>query len=204
MSELTVPAVTPPAVQPAPPRRRRIPGETGIWVFVLGDMVMFAAFFGIYVQARSQHTELFNASQQKLLIAFGAVNTCLLLTGSLFVVWGVHAIRNGAARLAPKLFAAAFVCASLFGLDKVIEYTEKLSVGITPVTNPFFTYFFMFTGIHALHLIIGMCVLARMRRIARQPELDASDMAAIESGATYWHLVDLLWVVLFALLYLLN
>ncbi len=116
----------------------------------------------------------------------------------------MHAIRHGAARFAPGLFGAAFVCATLFGIDKVIEYAEKLSVGITPATNPFFTYFFMFTGVHAMHLIIGMVVLARMRRIAGQPALDASDVRAIESGATYWHLVDLLWVVLFALLYLLN
>jgi len=204
MSELATSPVTTPALDPRPAARPRIPGETGIWVFVLGDMVMFGAFFGIFVEARSHNVALFNASQQQLLVAFGAVNTCLLLTGSLFVVWGVHAIRHGAARFAPGLFGAAFVCATLFGIDKVIEYAEKLSVGITPATNPFFTYFFMFTGVHAMHLIIGMVVLARMRRIAGQPALDASNVRAIESGATYWHLVDLLWVVLFALLYLLN
>lgn len=183
---------------------RRIPGEVGIWVFVIGDMTMFAAFFGIYTQARSRQPALFNASQHQLLISFGAINTCLLLTGSLFVVWGVQATRDGKHAVAPRMFAAALSCASLFGFNKIIEYSIKLGHGITPATNEFFMYFFMYTGIHALHLLIGMCVLARMRRTAAKPVLDASDVNIIESGATYWHLVDLLWVVLFALLYLMN
>lgn len=187
---------------PTDPERRHVPGEYGIWVFILGDMTLFAAFFGVFVRDRARQPAAFTESQATLHIAFGAVNTCLLLTGSLFVVWAVQAVRRDDNAAARRFLAAAWVCAAVFGLDKVLEYADKVTHGLTPATNDYFMYFFMFTGIHALHLVIGMVVLAHLRRLCARPVLTAANVRTIEVGASYWHLVDLLWVVLFALLYL--
>lgn len=181
----------------------RIPGEAAIWVFILGDMLMFAAFFGQFAWDRIGRVELYAHSQQQLNVVFGAVNTLLLLTGSLFVVFGVEAFRSGGIK-ARLWFAAAFACALAFGVDKVLEYGSKWAAGITPDTNIFFLYYYMFTGIHALHLCIGMIFLARMWVLAGRLTRDGRDVRFAEIGASYWHLVDLLWVVLFALLYLMN
>ncbi len=187
---------------PAPDARRRVPGEAGIWVFVLGDMTMFAAFFGCFTHDRGRHVELFTASQAQLHIGFGAINTCLLLTGSLFVVWAVSATRRSALAEARRWLGWAWACGAVFGVNKVLEYADKIAHDVTPATNLYFMYFYMFTGLHAAHLVIGLIVLGRMRAVCARPALTTANHRTLEIGATYWHLVDLLWVVLFALLYL--
>lgn len=87
--------------------------------------------------------------------------------------------------------------------NKAFEWRTKLAEGLTPATNDFFMYYFVLTGIHLLHVVIGIGVLVLVRRISQRPNLGVRAICAIESGATFWHLVDLLWIVLFALLYLL-
>lgn len=193
-----------PVEREAPLARARphIPGEVGIWVFILGDMAVFGLFFGVFLYERGDQVELFNASQATLNMTFGAVNTLLLLTSSLFVAWGVRMLRERVGRAAPTLFGLAFLCGLAFAVNKVLEYGAKVDADLTPATNDFYMYFFVLTGIHALHLVIGMCVLAFMWRVARRPQARSNDIRAVESGASYWHLVDLLWVVLFPLLYL--
>lgn len=183
---------------------RRIPGELGIWVFVLGDMTMFSAFFAQFAYDRGHQVQLFQESQAHAHVAFGALNTMLLLTGSLFVVCGVQAARNGALGVARRWFSLAFASGAVFLVDKFIEYADKLQHGLTPVTNDYFTYYFMFTGIHAIHLIAALLVIRHLRRLCGEGrgELEERQLRTIEVGATYWHLVDLLWIVLFVLLYL--
>ncbi len=184
--------------------RRHVPGETGIWVFILGDLLIFALFFVTFVVDRSQETELFDSSRAELHISWGALNTLLLLTGSLFVVWAVHAARDDKLREASRFTSWAMGCGVVFGVNKVVEYTDKITSGHGPDSNIFFTYYFCFTGLHALHLVIALCVLARMRWLLKQPDFGPEDIGTLESAATYWHLVDLLWIVLFALLYLMT
>jgi len=184
--------------------RGHVPGEIGIWVFILGDMLVFAVFFGVLVTERSQNAELFEHSRATLNLTFGAVNTLLLLTGSLFVALGVSAVRRQAVRQSTRLFALAFVCGSGFVFNKGLEYSAKFSEDHGPDANDFFMYFFMFTGIHLIHLLLGLLALALMWKISRKPALDARDVRNLEAGASYWHLIDLLWIVLFALLYLMR
>lgn len=192
------------AAPPGPGARsdRRIPGEAGIWVFILGDLIIFGLFFATFVVDRSQEPALFEASRAELHLSWGALNTLLLLTGSLFVVWAVHAARAGKPADASRLIAWAMGCGVIFGINKVIEYADKIGSGHGPDSNIFFTYYFCFTGLHALHLLVALCVLARMRWLLAQPDFGPADIGTLESAATYWHLVDLLWIVLFALLYL--
>ena len=138
-------------------------------------------------------------------ITFGAVNTLLLLTSSLFVALGVRAIRERISiRLAKPLFAGAFLCALGFVVNKFFEYRDMLVSDLYPTENAFYTYYYVLTGIHLTHLIAGMCVLVFLYRMAQKSAWETKDERAIENGASFWHVVDLLWVVLFPLLYLVS
>lgn len=192
--------------QPAPASSRwtrgHLPGELGIWVFIVGDMLVFALFFGVFMVERGQDLEAFRQGRDSLTTAFGAINTLLLLTGSILVVLAVSAVREGLGARAPKLILGAMATGALFIVNKGIEYGDKLGAGVTPNDGDFYTLFFAFTGIHLLHLLIGMGALLYMYRLSRHARSDPGDLATMESCASYWHLVDLLWVVLFPLFYL--
>jgi nitric oxide reductase NorE protein len=188
------------------PRRRRwpghVPGELGIWLFILAEMFWFALFFGMFMRARSSHVSQYELGRRSLLLGIGTLNTLFLLTASLLVVGGVVALRAGVPERARRLFAVAMLCGLGFVIDKAIEWTSLLSAGHTPGSNTYYMYFFTFTGIHLMHLLVGMVALVFMWRKAGQQTLTASEISHVEVAASYWHLVDVLWLVLFALLYL--
>lgn len=184
---------------------RRIPGEEGLWVFLLGDMCIFALFFGTIVVTRADQPAAFHEGQHALHPVLGIVNTLLLLTGSILVVRGVRAVRT-ASGSAATLFAAALGCGLGFGAVKAVEYTLLVRDGYTGGSSDFFMYYFVFTGIHLAHLAIGVVLLAFLVRLGRK--LPAGELPSrgqvrfAECGGCYWHMVDLLWLVLFPLLYL--
>jgi nitric oxide reductase NorE protein len=167
-------------------------------------MVVFSVFFIVLLVERSSDTALFLESQRSLDQFIGALNTFLLLTSSLFVALGVGAIRTGslARHRAPYFIATAAVLGLGFVLVKAYEWSERFSVGQTVGTNDFFMFYFMFTGIHLLHVVVGLIVLAILSVFSRRPSLDQRAVLLIESGGIFWHLVDLLWIILFALFYL--
>jgi nitric oxide reductase NorE protein len=185
-------------------RRYHVPGETGIWVFIFGDMTIFAIMFATYLFYRGKDVGLFDASQLKLNPNFGLVNTVLLLTGSLLVVLAVGCVRSGSHRPARPLLLGAIGCGAAFSVLKIVEYSTKLDAGITPQTNQFFMFYFVLTGLHWFHLAIGLAVLSYMYFSARRNVLDIRQFVWFEGGGCYWHMVDLLWIVLFPLLYLVN
>ncbi|WP_028933749.1 cytochrome c oxidase subunit 3 [Pseudonocardia spinosispora] len=189
--------------EPQRAQSRHTPGEEGVWVFILGDMVVFAVFFATYLFYRGQQPDLFITGQQTLSQTYGVINTLLLLTSSLFVVMGVRGLRSRA-RVAPWLFAASMVCGFGFAVVKFLEYSAKLAAGVTPATNDFYMYYFVLTGLHFFHLLLGMVVLAFLVRLARKPVLTDRQFGFVEGGACFWHMVDLLWIVLFPLLYLIK
>jgi nitric oxide reductase NorE protein len=191
-----------PVVECVGPRTRHVPGEAGMWVLILGDMAVFALLFAVYLYYRAQDPAVFRASQLRLNQTFGVVNTLLLLSSSLCVVTGVRALRQRVARVAPAMFAAAWLCGFGFVVDKYLEYSDKLAHGIKPATNNFWMYFYALTGLHLVHLLLGMVVLAFCFVQSRKPALDARRFSFVEGGACFWHMVDLLWIVLFPLLYL--
>jgi nitric oxide reductase NorE protein len=180
----------------------RVPGELGMWIFLLGDMCIFAVIFGSFAHDRAADLELFRASQAALDRNLGALNTLLLLTSSWFVALGVRAAHRRLDRLVPRLFALGFACGLGFAVVKLFEYRDKLAAGLTPVTNDFFMYYFVATGIHFLHLLIGLGLLAFLAAHSRPASAEGPSLAWIEGGACYWHMVDLLWIILFPLLYL--
>lgn len=181
---------------------RRLPGEPGVWVFILGDMVIFSLFFSVFLFYRAADVELFNRSQALLNLNYGAVNTLILLTSSWFVVMGLNAVRKSLPKIASRCFALALLCGLLFSGIKIAEYSEKIAQGITLTSNDFFMYYYIYTGIHFLHLIVGMGALVFLLLKSRQASFSDDDVKLFESGAAYWHMVDLLWIVIFPLLYM--
>jgi nitric oxide reductase NorE protein len=181
-----------------------VPGEPGVWVFLFGDMVVFGVFFATFMYQRAQAPELFDASRHTLSIGIGLTNTLVLLTSSLFVVTAVRAIRLSQRGAAQLMLAGALVCALIFVGLKAVEYTTKVAAGHVPTQNNFYLYFFILTGLHLFHVLIGVGVLVLLLTQARRSTLSATRMAVVEGGARFWHLVDLLWIMLFALLYLVS
>jgi len=192
-------------VRPAAPRPRtmpHVPGESGIWIMIFGDMLVFSLMFIAFLLGRRDQTDLFAASRLHLNQTYGLVNTCLMLSSSWCVAGAVLAVRSARPRAAGLYLRIALGCGLGFCAVKILEYGEKFRAGIAINSNDFFMYYFVFTGIHLLHVLIGMGVLIFMTRVAAGT-VDAKRQGYLESGASFWHLVDLLWIALFALLYLL-
>ena len=160
-------------------------------------------FFILIALGNKEQAEVFAHARAKLDLWVGIVNTLLLLTGSWLVALGVDLYRTRPGSAASRYFSLAILCGVAFVANKSLEWGTKISAGITPATDHFFMYFFVFTGIHLLHVLVGIGVLFLLRGVSRSPVVSARDIRTIESGATFWHLVDLLWIVLFALFYLL-
>lgn len=180
---------------------KRIPGEAGIWVLIGGELLVFSLFFLIFAYYRGLQPELFLQSHLTLNRGIGLANTFILLTSSLLVALGVRRVQQDRKGAVP-LFRAALGCGLAFAALKAIEYGEKIAHGITPLTNDFYMYYFAFTAIHLVHVLIGSGGLIFMASVAGRREASATRTMIVECGGIFWHLVDLLWIMLFALFYL--
>jgi nitric oxide reductase NorE protein len=134
------------ATKPAPATGPHLPGEPGIWMLICGDLVIFTIFFATFTYYRGQSLALYTQSQATLHQFFGAVNTVLLLTSSLFVALAMNALRRDGNRAAVALLALAFCCGAGFLSIKYLEYGEKLRAGITLTTNEFYSFYYVLTG----------------------------------------------------------
>jgi len=178
-----------------------VPGEPGLWMLLLGDMTVFALFFGAFLLGRGQHPGDYAASREELTIALGTLNTIVLLTGSLCVALAVRAHRERRQVHARRLVDAAALCAVGFVLIKGVEWGRLLHDGLSPSTGGFFMFYFVITGVHLFHVLIGVGGLLLMRRTVSRPADERRPRLIVECAASYWHMVDLLWVVIFPLLY---
>ncbi len=186
-----------------PDRSRRIPGEEGTWIFIFGDMCVFAVLFCVFLEGRISDPGGFAHDQAQLNQNFGAVNTVLLLVSSLLVVLAMRAVHSPTLRgRAPSLLLGAWLCGAAFLVIKVVEYAERFDHGITPQTSDFYMYYFVLTGLHAFHLLLGLVALTVLINLARKPEMSRGQFVFFEGGACFWHMVDLLWLVLFPLIFL--
>jgi len=191
-------------ISSAAPPARRLPGDLAIWFFILAEMLAFAVFFSAYAFARASHVEEFNLYQQTLDRNLGALNTVLLITGSWFVVLAVQAAHRDDAKAIPRNILLGFLCGGGFLAVKVVEYAEKFGAGITLSTNTFYMFYISLTFFHFMHVILGMVILAILWVQARKGVYGSHDAHGLESGAAYWHMVDLLWIVLFPLVYVMR
>ncbi len=145
---------------------------------------------------------MFARDHATLHVALGTLNTVLLLSSSLVVVLAVQRVLGGRRVGAWRLIAVALRCGAGFVAVKAVEWTQLFTARKGVGSGEFFSYYFMFTGIHLLHVLIGLAVLSRLIVVVRQPEFSAKQARLCETGGIFWHMVDLLWVVLFALFYL--
>lgn len=178
-----------------------VPGEAGIWVFVGGDLLVFAFFFIGLLAERASDTVAFDRDMIALRLGTGLADTLLLLVSSWFVVNGVRASNRGASPLAQRWLLAAIGCGIAFVVNKGAEWGALVASDITPVTSTAYTWFFGLTAIHLLHVLVGIGVLLRIRALTVRALGDDTAQRGIESGAIFWHLVDLLWIMLFTLFY---
>ncbi|MEA2100239.1 MAG: cytochrome c oxidase subunit 3 family protein [Campylobacterota bacterium] len=184
------------------------PGDFGIWVVVYIELITFALLFIGYAFARRADVELFNQSQLLLDQRFGFINTVILITSSYFVVKAIESIklpdREKASELASKWLLSAMSLGSFFVLFKIIEFSDKFAQGINLSTNTFFMFYLLLTAFHFMHVILGLIILFNIRQKTKEGGYTAEDHKGMETGATYWHLVDLLWIVLFPLIYIIR
>lgn len=185
--------------------QRRIPGDPGVWILILGDLLVFALLFFFFTYDHASSRELFNSAQGELNQAYGVINTLFLLTSSWCIATALKSAQQGEKDRCVRFTVATILCGVGFIVVKLLEYVEKINSGITVLTNEFFMYYFMLTGIHFFHVMIGMGVLTYLWLKIRNDQLPVSDnLLVFETGASYWHMVDLLWIVIFYLLYLMN
>ncbi len=185
-------------------KRKQPPGDLAIWIFICAELSVFAAFFAAYAFTRAKHLELFNRYQQTLNTDYALINTLALITSSYFVVRAVAAIREGSQRSCARWLLAAIAMGALFLVVKSMEYQHHFSHGVTLSTNTFYMFYISLTFFHFMHVIMGMVILAAVALKAHAGGYTAERHAGVETGASYWHMVDLVWIILFPLVYVMR
>ena len=185
----------------APERVSWPPGDLAIWIFILAELAVFAIFFAAYAFARMGELELFVAYQQTLDTNLALINTLALITSSYFVVWAVGRIRADDASGCIRWLAGALVLGGVFLGVKSIEYAHLFAAGVSLSTNTFYTFYLSLTFFHFLHVVMGMVILAAVAVKAAQGHYGREQHTGVETGASYWHMVDLVWLILFPLVY---
>jgi nitric oxide reductase NorE protein len=179
-----------------------LPGDGAMWVMVLGDLIIFGSYFLIFMVHRAMAPQEFLAAQQHLNLNIGVLNTLVLLTSSWFVARSVVAARTGEFAAALRLTYLGGACGAVFICVKAYEWSVKIAAGHTLGGNEFFNFYYMLTGVHLFHVSLGLLIMGIVVREMRNPR--KRRMSMVESGAVYWHMVDLLWVVIFGLLYVMR
>lgn len=180
------------------------PGDLAIWVFILAELLAFGVFFVVYAHARMHDVALFNAGQATLDRKAGALNTVLLITASWCVARAVAAIRRDRSVASARWLAAGMVLGVAFLVVKLFEYQAKFAAGIDLTTNAFYMFYLSLTFFHFMHVILGLIILAAVWLKARRGGYTAAEHRGMETGASYWHMVDLVWIVLFPLVYVMR
>ncbi len=182
-----------------------VPGEAELWLFIFGDLILFGLFFVLWSWNRAIAPDLFAAGGQQMHRMLGLANTLVLISSSAAVACGLHLARLGCGQHARLGYGAAAALGGVFVVLKALEYSLHVQAGASALGSSYFMYYFAFTGIHLLHVLIGITVLLvvmqRCRRLRAGVRPAPDDMVLLESAGVFWHLVDLLWIVLFFLIY---
>lgn len=196
--------------------QQREAASLGMWVFLATEIMFFGALFMAYVAYRSVYPDSFAEASGHLEVTLGSINTAVLLGSSLTMALAVHAM-HGERRVALVGFLLLTMLLGLVFLGiKAVEYAHEFENGLVPGLhfsyagpNPqrvelFFLLYFLMTGLHALHLAIGIGVVAAVDLFAWRKRLTAPTSTPVELTGLYWHFVDIIWVFLFPLLYLMH
>jgi nitric oxide reductase NorE protein len=182
--------------------RRELSGGTVIWLFVAIELLTFGLFFVGYAAARRSDPATFLAGQERLHALSGAINTAVLLCGGWLAARGVLANRSDEGRKTARCFAGAAAMGLIFMGIKLHEYAQVFAAGISLSTNTFWFFYLFVTGLHFLHVLAGVGFLAPTAWRAANGAYGPDNPATVEAVAVFWHLVDLIWIFLFPLIYL--
>lgn len=183
-------------------KRETIPGQPAMWVLVMIEALTFSAYFVVYTVCYRRNPELFLQSQGQLHLGLGVLNTIVLLTSSWSIARCVERTRAGdfAAALANVWLTIAG--GLIFCAMKLYDWSMAIGQGLTFTTNDFFQFYYFLTGMHLLHVLVGLIALGVIVYQLSGPQRRSREI--VETCATYWHMVDFLWVIIFALLYVMR
>lgn len=181
---------------------KKLPGDLAMWFFILAELTVFAIFFIGFAISEQNNREVFSQGKQQLHQISGLINTVALITSSFFVALALNAMHQEKSTKAVYLLLSAKAFACVYIAVKIWEYFSLFEQGITIETNTFFTLYFLITAFHLMHVLLGMVILIFIAKTAWQGKYNCQRLSGFESGASYWHMVDLLWIILFPLVYI--
>jgi len=176
--------------------------KMGVWIFLFSEVLLFGGLFATYAVFRSVFLQDFARDHRELDVTLGAINTVVLLCSSLSVALGVASIQRGKTRPLKLCLGITILLGLVFLVIKYFEYSGKFAHGIYPWTSSFFSIYFLMTGIHGAHVLGGLVALSLVLYWTFQGRFSATNYVRVEGTALYWHLVDVVWIYLFPLLYL--
>ncbi len=189
-------------------------GKLGMWIFLFTELWLFGGLFLVYAIFRAKYSADFHTAATELNAFIGTVNTVVLLVSSMTVAMALTAVQKGDRRLALFLIFLTLVLAAVFMVNKYFEWEHKFEFNLYPGSEVlknlprgellFFGLYYMMTGLHAIHVIIGMILLTVNIVKIRSGAVNSERFLMLENSALYWHLVDLIWIFLFPLLYLIT
>lgn len=195
-------------------QRDRIGAKYGMWLFLFTEILFFGGMFLLYSVYRSKYPVEFHASAAEENLLLGSINTAVLLTSSLFIAVAISAVKKGNYRLSVILQGATILMGIVFLGIKAAEWSEKIARGIypnSPVLDKmsmgeilFFGLYYVMTGIHGIHVLIGVCVISFMVYFTLTGNITRENFSKIENAGLYWHFVDIVWIYLFPLFYLIT
>jgi cytochrome c oxidase subunit 3 len=184
----------------------------GMWPFLYTEIILFTGLFILYAAYFKKYPSDFAAGGKELSLAFGTINTIILLISSFAVAASITAIQKQSKKLCAGLIAAAVMIGGIFLVNKFFEWSAKIHHGIYPNApdlvdgppgeNIFFGLYYVITGLHGIHIIIGMVLLSVCVFMILTNKIHAGNDGILENCGLYWHLVDIIWIFIFPLFYL--
>jgi len=188
--------------------------KLGMWLFILSELLLFGGMFILYSVYRYKNPADFYHGSRELDVILGTLNTLILLTSSLTMALSIAAIQKGNRKLSSYLLIATIFFGLLFLLNKGMEWSTKIDHSIYPsspilLERPkgeilFFGLYYVMTGLHGLHVLVGIAVLSLMLNFLLSGKISQTHFVALENSGLYWHLVDIIWIFLFPLFYLIT
>lgn len=188
--------------------------KLGMWLFIFTEILLFGGLFIVYSVYRYKHPVEFHLAAQELNVTIGVINTIILLISSMTVAMSISALQLGNKKLAMILIATTIFLAFVFLVNKYFEWGAKIHHDIYPGSDflmslskgdmLFFGLYFFMTGLHAVHIIVGVVLLAVTYVKIKNGKVTQERYSLLENSGLYWHLVDLIWIFLFPLFYLIH
>ena len=188
--------------------------KLGMWLFLFTEVLLFGGLFLVYAVYRAMHPADFHEAAKELSTVIGAINTVILLTSSLTMAISISAIQRGNRKLSVLMQSATILLGLIFLVNKYFEWSAKFHHGLYPDSPDllerghgqilFYGLYYVMTGLHGLHVIAGLVLLGFMLFFTIRERVNSKEFGWLENSGLYWHLVDLIWIYLFPLFYLIT